>query len=422
MKINNDPVYVRRRLVALAVAVIVLVLLIWLVSRLFGGDDSASAATEEASTQESPSAAVAATPKAEPEEPAPSESPAAERGEQAPPVESTMVQVQRITGGLTPKSVVASSAGVVFAQNMMYSHTVTVYDADGARLKTIDDAVDLADFGVEGHPGESKGAPVEMAFSPDGSTAWVSNYAMYGEGFLPEGKDACTSGEGISPSYVYEIDTATLDIERVVEVGAVPKYVAATPDGKHVLVSNWCSMDLSVIDAKSAKVVKTIPLGGENPRGIAVSPDSSTAYVANMGNDETVEVDLGSGEVTPFASTGVNPRHLLMSPKGDRLYITNAGSGTVSKVDTGNGEVVGEATVGADPRSMAMSPDGAALYVANYDSATVSKVRAEDMSVLQTVETDDVPIGITYEPTKKRVWVASYNGSLVVYDDSRRAA
>nr|WP_281366998.1 YncE family protein [Janibacter alkaliphilus] len=245
---------------------------------------------------------------------------------------------------------------------------------------------------------------------------------MYGEGFLPEGKDACTSGEGISPSYVYEIDTASLEIERVVEVGAVPKYVAATPDGKHVLVSNWCSMDLSVIDAKTAKVVKTIPLGGENPRGIAVSPDSSTAYVANMGNDETVKVDLGSGEVTPFASTGVNPRHLLMSPKGDRLYITNAGSGTVSKVDTGNGEVVGEATVGADPRSMAMSPDGAALYVANYDSATVSKVRAEDMSVLQTVETDDVPIGITYEPTKKRVWVASYNGSLVVYDDSRRAA
>ena len=37
-------------------------------------------------------------------------------------------------------------------------------------------------------------------------------------------------------------------IDQVIPVGAVPKYVAVTPDDKTVLVTNWCSWDLSVID------------------------------------------------------------------------------------------------------------------------------------------------------------------------------
>ena len=65
----------------------------------------------------------------------------------------------------------------------------------------ISDEVDLAAFGEEGHSGSSRGAPVEMAFSPDGKTAWVSNYSMYGEGFAPEGKDACTGPEGFADTH-----------------------------------------------------------------------------------------------------------------------------------------------------------------------------------------------------------------------------
>jgi YVTN family beta-propeller protein len=41
-------------------------------------------------------------------------------------------------------------------------------------------------------------------------------------------------------------------------VGKVPKYVATTPDGKYVLVSNWCSYNLSVIDVATHNVVKEL--------------------------------------------------------------------------------------------------------------------------------------------------------------------
>lgn len=414
MKINNDPVYVKRRRVALAVLIVVLIVLVVCIGRLVGGDETASAGTPQQAAAPAKRAAPAKVEKA-----APAVKPAQKQGKEAAPADSSMVRIQRLTGAMTPKSVVASPTGHVFAQNMMYSHSVTALTPDGAIEKTISDAVKLSDFGVKGHPGTSKGAPVEMAFSPDGKTAWVSNYAMYGEGFSPEGADACTGPEGISDSYLYKIDTDSLEIKDVVRVGAVPKYVAATHDGSKVLVTNWCSMDLDVVDTAKGEVVTTIPIDGKHPRGIAITPDDKVAFVAVMGSDKTVRVDLESGKTSDFAATGDGPRHLLVSPDGSKLYISNNGAGTVSEVDATTGKTLRDVQVGSEPRSMAISPDGGAIYVGNYGSSTVSKIRTEDFEVVQTEKTDALPIGITYEPTKKRVWVASYGGSIIVFDDSR---
>lgn len=440
---KNDPVYVRRRAIALGAALVVTLLVAVLcVARLWGGgsdssgsDSPSGSATSAASSSTSDSDDKKTDDKDkedeededEPTQPskvessAPSESPAKKQGKKAKPADSTPVQVQRLSGDMSPKSVVASVKGQVFAQNMMYTHTMSVFTADGSLHKTIDDSVDLSDFGVKGHEGQTKGAPVEMAFSPDGETAWVSNYNMYGDGFLPEGKDACVDDSGVSDSYLYKVDTKTLKITDVVEVGAVPKYVAVTHDGAKVLVTNWCSMDMSVVDAKSGKVTDTIELGGKHPRGIAVSPDDKTAYVALMGDNRTVKVDLDTGDVDDFANTGNGPRHLLMSPDGSKVYISNNGEGTVSEVSAKSGEVTREVTVGSQPRSMAISPDGGAIYVGNYDSSTMSKIRTKDLEVTHTEQVDALPIGITYEPTKERVWVASYGGTIVVFDDSKTA-
>lgn len=94
MKINNDPVYVRRRRVALAVLVIVVALCL---GRLFGGDSAEAAkVTASPTAAASPSSAPAKV-----EQPAPEESPAA-KGAPGAPSDTTMTRVQRITGELPP--------------------------------------------------------------------------------------------------------------------------------------------------------------------------------------------------------------------------------------------------------------------------------------------------------------------------------
>jgi len=339
-----------------------------------------------------------------------------------PPSDQTaFVRRERITGHLSPKSVVASPLGLVMAQNMMYTHTISVFTPDGKLRGTIDDSVDLSRFGIDGHPGTSQGSPVEAAFTHDGKHVYVSNYSLYGKNFGPEGLDTCSPASAPDKSFLYRIDTTTLKIDQVIPVGAVPKFVAVTPDDSTVLVTNWCSGTMSVVDVKKARLVETIPIPGAHPRGIAIAPDSKTAFVAVMGSHRIAMVDLTSNEVSTFAHTGNGPRHIVISPDGKFLYVTNNASGTVSKVDAAHGTVLQTVSTGQQPRSMAISSDGLAVFVVNYESSTVSKLRTSDLKQLARTATDYHPIGIAYEPTTGSVWVACYGGSIMVFDDSKLA-
>ena len=344
--------------------------------------------------------------------------PPAERVPPGPPAaERTLVAADTIGGEISPKSVVASNTGLLFAQNMMYHHSVTVYSSDGEQMATIDDTVDLAEYGLADTSTVVQGAPVEGAMSPDGRHYWVSNYSMYGPGQGPEGLDECTpessAANGYTPSYLYRIDTDSLAIDAVAQVGLVPKYVAVTPDGRFVLATNWCSWDLSVVDAETHELVATVPNVGRYPRGIVVSPDSRYAYLAVMGESHIAKVDLQTRAVVGTIEVGRGPRHVVLDPEGRYLYASLNHLGEVVKVDLSNDTVVARVATGVQARSVAISNDGTALYVVNYESNTVSAIRAADLSVLQTIETGVHPIGITYDGVTGDVWVAIYTGQLL---------
>ncbi|MDQ1696556.1 MAG: hypothetical protein QOJ03_1909 [Frankiaceae bacterium] len=337
-----------------------------------------------------------------------------------PPSDRRLLTLVKTIGGpISPKSVGVSRRGLVFAQNMMYRHTVTVYGRDGRLVKTIPDTVHLSAYGIEGHPGISNGAPVEVAFDPDGRYAYVSNYSMYGAGFGPEGSDVCTpesaAAGGVSPSFVYRIGLRSLRVDAVYPVGRVPKYVAVTPDRKFLLVSNWCSYTVSLVRLSTGREVKQVYVG-PYPRGIVVSPDSRTAYVGVMGSTTVAALDLRSLRVKRSIPVGEGPRQLVLDPRGRFLYVTLNGEASVVKVDRRTGDIVDRVVTGRDPRSMAIAPDGRALYVVNYYSDTVSVLRTSDLSLVQTVSTDDNPIGITYNRWGNRVWVALYSGQILVFD------
>jgi YVTN family beta-propeller protein len=331
-----------------------------------------------------------------------------------------LVLLKTIAGHISPKSVDASDTGLVFAQNMMYTHTVTVYNSSGKLVKTIPDTVQMSRFGFPGHPGITHGAPVEAAFTPNAKYVYVSNYSMYGQGFGPEGNDDCTPASaqaaGDTDSYVYRINVSTLKIDQVIKVGLVPKYMAVTPNGRYLLVSNWCSYDLSIVDIAKAKEVARLPMG-TYPRGLAVSPDSKTAYVAIMGSDDVVKVNLATLKSEGSFVVGDNPRHLVMSPNGRYLYVSLNGPGDVVKVNLADDRVIATVHTGVEDRSLAISTDGRSLYVVNYDSDTVTKLRASDLHVLQTFPTGVHPVGITYDATTGDVWVAVYSGQILVLGD-----
>ena len=331
--------------------------------------------------------------------------------------QTRLALVKTITGDISPKSVRSSGTGLVSAHNMMYRHSVTIYDSNTQELiKRIPDSVKLSDFGYTKYSGTYKGSPVEGAFSPDGNYLYVTNYAMYGKGFNKEGTDICSPSNGFDSSFVYRINLSNYKIDAVYAVGSVPKVIEVTPDNKYILVTTWCSYTLDVISVAKQKKVKSIKIG-RYPRGIAVSTDSSKAYIAEMGGSNIHEINL-----TDFTKKsipiGVTPRAIVLSPDNTKMYVTLNLSGKVAAWDLVKNKSLGSVKTGKAARSLAISSDGTALFVVNYVSGTISKVRASDLKVLQTVKVCASPIGITYDALTARTWVACYGGSIKVFDNT----
>lgn len=327
-------------------------------------------------------------------------------------IERRLTLYRRELGELSPKSIVASPSGAVFAQNMIYNHSVTVFDREGNRVADISDRVSRELLGLDGK-GFVRGAPVEAAVSTDGASLFVSNYYLLGKGFPGNVTDECTLKKP-PPSYVFEIDIARREVVRGFEVGPAPKFLAVTHDGKRLLVSNWCGHSLSIIDLTGQAPTKHLRVASF-PRGIAIEPDDSMAYVASMGRNQIDVVDLTTLEVVRSFKPGRGPRHLVLARDG-RLFVSLSHESSVIALDKATGDIAARVRVGKDPRSMALSTDGSALYVANYDEAALAVVDTATMKVVQKIATGPAPIGVTFEPNEQRVWVSCYQGSVRLYD------
>lgn len=333
------------------------------------------------------------------------------------PTEAKMKLIHTINGSISPKSVRSSGDGVVSAHNMMYRHSVTVYDAKSFELiKTVPDSVSLKKYGYSKSASIFKGSPVEGTFSPDGKYLYVSNYAMYGPGYNKEGHDTCSPASGYDKSFVYRINRSSYEIDAIYPVGSVPKVVEATPDNKYVLVANWCSYTVSVISVAAQKVVKTLKIG-RYPRGISISSDSKRAYVAEMGGNRIHEINLEDFSVS-YIPIGSNPRAIVLSPDNTKMYVTMNLSGKVASWDLVANKPGKSVKTGDAARSLAISSDGSTMFVVNYKSNTMSKVQTSTMKVLETIKACTEPIGVTYDAPTGNTWVACYKGQIKIYSNN----
>ncbi|HEY6816075.1 MAG TPA: YncE family protein, partial [Croceibacterium sp.] len=118
-----------------------------------------------------------------------------------------------------------------------------------------------------------------IALAPDGSALWI--------GANQAGK-------------VYRLDPATLEVEAEVASGAVPIRVAAHPDGRWVVSSNFGEGGLSVIDTAVNAVGRSVSVSGDpGPQQVTLvfSADGERLYAAETATSTVAEVDFATGAV-----------------------------------------------------------------------------------------------------------------------------
>ena len=245
----------------------------------------------------------------------------------------------------------------------------------------------------------------------------------------PDGRYVVTGGQRSSKAYI--IDARTLKLVKVIPVGLFPEHLAFSPDGRFYYQGNQEVDSISVIDMQSLSVIKTIE-GLEEPLNITFTPDGTKAYVGNYGAHWVGVVDVTRHElikkiqIAPVPGiTRLNPSKYLSeihgifnatpSPDGRYLYAADGDLGEVGVIDTREDKVIKVIRVGQDPWRIYMSHDGKTAWSANNGDQTVSVIDTSKNAVVATLEGPKDMTGINFAGGK--AWaIGSTTGFLYSYD------
>jgi YVTN family beta-propeller protein len=257
------------------------------------------------------------------------------------------------------------------------------------------------------------------------------NYSSTNEGLAEYGPNLYFADTGNDTLAV--IDTGNLNYneyenptETLLNVGQDPEGVAVTPDGSQVWVTDTGpetgSPSLGGITVVSANettpsadtVLATVSLPTD-PREIAFSPSGTTAYVTTASgllviNTATLQV------ITTIPGLG-DPEDVAVSPDGKTVYVTNTIQGLVDVISAATNTVTGTIKVGELPWGLVISADGSTIYVADGNSDAVSVISTRSDTVTDTIPDAGGPVSVALTPDGSRLWVGGLTSGMVsVFD------
>jgi YVTN family beta-propeller protein len=150
-----------------------------------------------------------------------------------------------------------------------------------------------------------------------------------------------------------------------------------------VYISNERSGDVTALDGVTFMPIATWPVG-KRPRGLHLSPDGQTLYVAVSGS--------------PRLGPGADPER-ARNAKADKS------ADGIAAIDTQTGVVRRKLDVGSDPEEFALSADGRTVYASNEDEARATAWDITTGKKIFTAIVSEEPEGVALHPTRAEVYV-----------------
>jgi len=218
--------------------------------------------------------------------------------------------------------------------------------------------------------------PVGIAFTPDGSRAYVT-FA------------------GVGLVAIYDTETYARLLPDIV-VGGDPTYIVFTPDGSKAYVVIEQAAQAVAIQTSDNTVVATLPFGGHALQDAVVSPDGSMVYVSNMELNQ-IEVIRTSDDtaLAPIPTITANPRGLGISPDGAYFFIGHylGVPSVVNMFRLSDNTIVSSVSIPSNPRRIVVRPDGSRIFVSehNNDECYAYDVDGENLTFAAVADLNTVP-------------------------------
>jgi YVTN family beta-propeller protein len=226
-------------------------------------------------------------------------------------------------------------------------------------------------------------APGLARVSPDGATVVVSNRG---------------------DNTVSLIDTKLLRVRATLPVCQQPEDIAILPDSSKAFVA--CSGSSQVASIALASGEKSSPTSdrvlalldvGRTPVSLVLKPDGGELIVCDFDSDSISIIETGNNEVGSSALIGQHPTRAVIGMDNSRLYASNFGSDSLAVYDIDLGRLIATMAVGSRPDGLALSPDQRYVLVLDTQAGDVTVIQKRAPRKLEPTEYSlltMIPVGV----------------------------
>ncbi len=261
--------------------------------------------------------------------------------------------------------------------------------------------------------------PRGLKLSPDGKLLYV---ALSGSPISPPGTDPSTlppADKGADGIGVVDLDR--IELVNVLRGVSDPEQLAVSADGRKLYIASEDTGQAVVMDAVSAEVLASMPVGGE-PEGVTLSPDGRWVYMSSEEDHQIAVIDTSTDRVVATLDVGQRPRFTEFSDDGALAFISGENDGTITVADARNHKVLRQWKLEGDvlvrPVGMAVSHDGKLLYTVTGRGKTLVAVDIETGNQVASVEVGPRPWGVAISPDGATLFTANGNSDDVSVVDA----
>ncbi len=183
------------------------------------------------------------------------------------------------------------------------------------------------------------------------------------------------------------LDGASLNILDTVSVGARPRGIVLSKDGKSLYICTSDADHIEVMDLATLKVTRVLP-ANHDPEYMALSGDGKTLYVANEDNSQVSVLDIAQGQIVSEIPVGVEPEGMAVSPDDKTVLCTSETTSMAHFIDTATHAVMASVLVGTRPRYAEFTKDGKRVWVSSEVAGTVAVIDTATHKILHTIHFD----------------------------------
>ncbi len=253
------------------------------------------------------------------------------------------------------------------------------------------------------------GSPIDVAFTPDGSRAYVTENGIFAPGSVavidaatlstighleplpwqrtdwhptsvavtPDGKHVWVSSASVigltptDPDFVYVFSAATgAELTRI-PVGRGAFFMSLSRDGKYAYVADKESCDVKEIATAEFRVIATMRTPGADgcPYGLSATSTDGVVEAATGSNntlglgkqgDVLEQLDFRTSRTAVLRGVGPDPVTVTVAPSGAHAYVLDAVSPFVTVVDTRSNKILGMLDLAPSERHPSVRPKKAA--------------------------------------------------------------